>query len=196
MKNIFALAFLVLFSSCNTTKTVVENKKTEEIKKEVEQEVVQEITAKKDASGHLVGIANKESFADASFKPWFDSRYNEYTTDKETLDKLAVALKGYKIKGFMGTWCGDSKRGVPRFYKILDETGFNQNNFELITVNRGKKTPDNLQEGFNLIRVPTFIFFKDGKEVGRSVERPRETLEKDILKIVTNQPYKHSYDKS
>ena len=196
MKNIFALAFLVLFSSCNTTKTVVENKKTEEIKKEVEQEVVQEITAKKDASGHLVGIANKESFADASFKPWFDSRYNEYTTDKETLDKLAVALKGYKIKGFMGTWCGDSKRGVPRFYKILDETGFNQNNFELITVNRGKKTPDNLQEGFNLIRVPTFIFFKDGKEVGRYVERPRETLEKDILKIVTNQPYKHSYDKS
>ncbi len=39
----------------------------------------------------------------------------------------------------MGTWCGDSKRETPRFYKILDETGFNQNNFELITVIEIKK---------------------------------------------------------
>ena len=96
----------------------------------------------------------------------------------------------------MGTWCGDSKRGVPRFYKILEETGFDEDYFELITVGRNKKTPDNLQEGFDLIRVPTFIFFKDGKEVGRFVERPRETMEKDILKIITGATYKHSYDKS
>ena len=96
----------------------------------------------------------------------------------------------------MGTWCGDSKRETPRFYKILEETNFDENYFELITVNRSKKTPDNLQEGFNIIRVPTFIFYKEGKEVGRYVEYPRETLEKDILKIVTGQAYKHSYDKS
>jgi thiol-disulfide isomerase/thioredoxin len=96
----------------------------------------------------------------------------------------------------MGTWCGDSRRETPRFYKILEETNFDENYFELITVNRSKKTPDNLQEGFNIIRVPTFIFYKEGKEVGRYVEYPRETLEKDILKIVTGQAYKHSYDKS
>ena len=96
----------------------------------------------------------------------------------------------------MATWCGDSRRETPRFFKILDETGFNQNNFELIAVNKNKKTPDNLQEGFTIIRVPTFIFYKDSEEVGRYVEYPRETLEKDILKIVTGAPYKHSYDKS
>lgn len=96
----------------------------------------------------------------------------------------------------MGTWCGDSKRETPRFYKILEQTDFDENNFELITVNRSKKTPNNLQEGFNIIRVPTFIFYKEGKEVGRYVEYPRETIEKDILKIVSGQPYKHSYDKS
>ena len=96
----------------------------------------------------------------------------------------------------MGSWCGDSKRETPRFYKLLDETGFNQNDFELITVDRSKKTPDNLQEGVDIIRVPTFIFYKDGEEIGRYVEYPRETLEKDILKIITGQPYKHSYDKS
>jgi len=95
----------------------------------------------------------------------------------------------------MGTWCGDSKRETPHFYKILDQTGFNINNLQLITVNRNKKTPDNLQEGFDVKRVPTFIFYKDGKEIGRYVEYARESLEKDILKIVTGEAYKHSYDK-
>ncbi|WP_298782048.1 thioredoxin family protein [uncultured Polaribacter sp.] len=201
MKNFTILLLTIIFTACSANKKIIESEKQiqepviDKVEMKVEEKVIK-VTAKKDASGHLSGIANKQSFADPSFKPWFDSKYNTYITDKETISKLTEALKGYTIKGFMGTWCGDSKRGVPRFYKILDQTGFDQNNFELITVGRNKKTPDNLQEGFNLIRVPTFIFFKNGKEVGRYVERPRETLEKDILKIVTNQPYKHSYDKS
>lgn len=194
MKYTIILFYTIVFLACNSNKTTVKNENTE-----TNQEVVQEpreITAKKNESGYLIGVANKESFQDPSFKGWFDSRYNEYTTDKETISKLSSVIKGYTIKGFIGTWCGDSKRELPRFYKILDETGFNQNNFELITVGRNKRTPDNLQEGFDVLRVPTFIFYKGDKEVGRYVEYPRESLEKDILKIVTGAPYKHSYDRS
>ena len=194
MKNLLVLFSTVIFMACNSSKTSVENKKAE-IKKIV-REKAKEVTAEKNDRGYLIGIANKASFADASFKPWFDSRYSEYKTDAEVIEKLKPIINNYTIKGFMGTWCGDSKRNVPRFYKILEETGFNQDYFELITVGRNKKTPDNLQEGFDLLRVPTFIFMKEGKEVGRFVERPRETMEKDILKIVTGEPYKHSYDKS
>lgn len=199
MKNILTFFLIGMLAACSSNKTTVETNKTAEIKEVIQKEVVQAprlITAKKDTNGYLSGIANKDSFKDDSFKSWFNSRYSEYNVDKEIVDKLTTALKGYTIKGFMGTWCGDSKRETPRFYKILDETGFDQNNFELITVNRDKKTPDNLQEGLNIIRVPTFIFYKGNKEVGRYVEYPRETIEKDILKIVTGQPYKHSYDKS
>ena len=199
MKNILTFFLIGMLAACNSNKTAVETNKTAEIKEVIQKEVVQAlrlITAKKDTNGYLSGIANKNSFKDDSFKSWFNSRYSEYNVDKEIVDKLTTALKGYTIKGFMGTWCGDSKRETPRFYKILDETGFDQNNFELITVNRDKKTPNNLQEGLNIIRVPTFIFYEGNKEVGRYVEYPRETIEKDILKIVTGQPYKHSYDKS
>ena len=194
MKNILILFSTILFVACNSSKTSVENKKA--AIKEIVREKAKEVNAKKNDRGYLIGIANKESFMDASYKSWFDSRYSEYNTDKEVIAKLKEQINNYTIKGFMGTWCGDSKRGVPRFYKILEETGFDQDYFELITVGRNKKTPDNLQEGFDLLRVPTFIFMKDGKEVGRFVERPRETMEKDILKIVSGEPYKHSYDKS
>lgn len=194
MKNILILVSAIILSACNSSKTAIETKK-EEIQKIVRTKAKQ-VTAAKNDSGYLIGIANKASFADASFKPWYDSRYAEYKTDAAIIEQLKPIINDYTIKGFMGTWCGDSKRGVPRFYKILEETGFDEDYFELITVGRNKKTPDNLQEGFDLIRVPTFIFFKDGKEVGRFVERPRETMEKDILKIITGATYKHSYDKS
>jgi thiol-disulfide isomerase/thioredoxin len=94
----------------------------------------------------------------------------------------------------MGTWCEDSQLETPRFYKLLDSLKFDPNKLTMITVNRAKKTPDNLQEGLNIFRVPTFIFYKKNKEIGRFVEYPRETLENDILKIVSGQPYKHSYE--
>ena len=95
----------------------------------------------------------------------------------------------------MGTWCGDSKRETPHFYKILEEAGFNFKNLELITVNRSKRTPDNLQKGLNIFKVPTFIFYKNEKEIGRYVEYARESLEKDMLKITSGKEYKHSYQK-
>jgi thioredoxin-related protein len=81
-------------------------------------------------------------------------------------------------------------------YKILELANFNFKNLELVTVNRSKKTPDNLQNGFDIKKVPTFIFYKKGEEIGRYVEYARETLEEDVLKIVSGEAYKHSYDNS
>jgi thiol-disulfide isomerase/thioredoxin len=203
IKNTFLVLLTIACFACNSSKTTVEKKTVIENKtviekkvKEIVREKAKPITAQKNDRGYLIGVANKASFEDASFKTWFDSRYSEYKTDPLVIEKLKKEINKFTIKGFMGTWCGDSRREVPRFYKILEETGFDQDYFELINVGRNKKTPDNLQEGFNIIRVPTFIFFKDGKEVGRFVEYPRETLEKDLLKIVLEEPYKHSYDKS
>ena len=182
MKKLFLFVCVLVLTSCSTQQKVTETAK--------------KVTAVKNQSGDLIGVANKESFQEAPYSTWFNKNLNDYSTDATTITALKKELKGVTIKAFMGTWCGDSKRETPRFYKILDESGFDQNNFELITVNRDKKTPNNLQEGLNIIRVPTFIFYKGNKEVGRYVEYPRETIEKDILKIVTGQPYKHSYDKS
>lgn len=151
-------------------------------------------TPVKDPSGNLVGVANKENFLDEPFNEWFTPNYTSYETDKEIMAKLTPLLKEVTIKAFMGTWCGDSKEQTPVLYKILDEAKFNYRHLELITVNRSKVTPDNLQEGFNIERVPTFIIYKNDKEIGRFVEYPRESVEADLLKIVSGQPYKHSYE--
>jgi thiol-disulfide isomerase/thioredoxin len=175
MKYLFALLFTITLSSCSA------QKKT---------------NATKNDQGELVGFANKESFNQVPYNVWFTENFDTYKPDEATISSLKTALKGITIKGFMGTWCGDSKRETPHFYKILELANFSLNNLELVTVNRSKKTPDNLQEGFAVEKVPTFIFYKKDKEIGRYVEYARETLEKDILKIVSGKAYKHSYDNS
>lgn len=148
-----------------------------------------------DKDGNLVGVATKENFQVDPYKEeWFDYGYNEYELDQEIISKLKPLLENVSIKAFMGTWCGDSQEQIPVFYKIMDASGFDFEKLEMICVNRSKKTPGNLQKGLDIERVPTFIFFKDGKEIGRFVEYPREGVEADFLKIVSGKPYKHSYE--
>ena len=175
MKKIFLFLTLIIFLSCNAQK---------------------EVTAEKNKSGDLIGYANKASFNQAPYNTWFVRNFDNYQANETTITALKTALKGITIKAFMGTWCGDSKRETPHFYKILELADFNFKNLDLVTVNRSKKTPDNLQEGLNILRVPTFIFYKKGEEIGRYVEYARESLEKDMLKIVSGEAYKHAYDKS
>ncbi len=174
MKNLFFSILILSIMSCSAQKNTV--------------------TAVKDVSGNLTGVANKESFLAAPFNEWFAPNYDAYETNKEVIEKLKPLLKEVTIKAFMGTWCGDSQEQTPKLYKILDEASFNYDHLEMITVNRSKGTPDNLQEGFNIERVPTFIVYKNDKEIGRFVEYPRASVEEDLLKIVSGQPYKHSYE--
>ena len=152
--------------------------------------------AKQDRAGNLIGYAQKSDFLKRQYKRWFEYHYKNYQPEKKIVEEIKKNLSGISVLCFMGTWCGDSKRETPRFYKIMEQANFNfEKNFTLIVLNRLKKTSDNLQEGYAIRRVPTFIFYKKGKELGRYVEYPRESMEKDILKIITKQPYRHSYDK-
>ena len=124
---------------------------------------------------------------------WFNDFYGYYEVNKETEKKLKPLLEEVQIKAFMGTWCEDSQREVPNFYKIADFLKLNTNSIELVTLDKEKEKPDHLEDGFNITNVPTFIFSKDGKEINRIVEFPVTSLEKDMLSILSGQAYKHSY---
>jgi thiol-disulfide isomerase/thioredoxin len=153
-------------------------------------------TLMKDATGQLTGIHTKESFMQAPFSNWFQSRYDAYQPDTAVVKELKSAMKGVTVRAYMGTWCGDSKRETPNFYKLMDEMGYSPKNITMVTVDRSKSKPVDLVSGYDVKRVPTFIFYRGGKEIGRYVEYARESVEKDFLKIVSGQEYKHSYDRS
>jgi thiol-disulfide isomerase/thioredoxin len=119
------------------------------------------------------------------FKESYELEYLNYIPNNDLIQALKRPLSTTKITIVLGTWCGDSKLYVPHFLKVLDTAGFKEEHLSLIGVNREKKAAQGLIDHLNIDRVPTFIIFQNGKEIGRIVEQPDETFEKDILNILT-----------
>ncbi|MFA3782518.1 thioredoxin family protein [Melioribacteraceae bacterium 4301-Me] len=133
----------------------------------------------------LIGLINREAFADTNYAWWFDAEYKNYNVDSASLEKVIDKLNAYNIVIVMGTWCSDSRREVPRFFKILDYLKFPQEKIKMIAVDRNKKALDREIDKLNIEKVPDFIFYNGATEVGRIVESPKESLEKDISAIIT-----------
>lgn len=141
------------------------------------------ITDEKSGKPMLVGLCTRENLTkDTSFSWWFEAEYDYYTPEDSVM-KL-INLDSIKIVCVMGTWCSDSRREVPRFFKILDNLKFNEKNLFLYCVDRKKQAEGFDIDQFVIERVPTFIFYKNDSEIGRIIETPEETLERDILKIL------------
>jgi len=145
----------------------------------------------------LLGLITKDELMKDSFADWYNLQYDVYNVDAETLSSFQEELKNYEVTIFLGTWCGDSKREVPRFYKILEAANFPKSQITTVAVDNSednyKKSPTGEEKGLNIHRVPTFIFFKDGKEVNRIVEYPVVSLEEDIATIVLSKVYTPNY---
>ena len=146
---------------------------------------------------NLIGEVNKAALLEAPYNGWFQT-FDQYNPNPEMIDAIKKPIQEYDIEAFFGTWCGDSKRDVPRFYKILEAAEYDLNRLEIIAVgNEGslyKKSPDGQEVGKDITNVPTFIFYKDGVEVNRIVEnKVGKSLEEDVMKIVTGEEYKHKY---
>lgn len=145
----------------------------------------------------LLGKTDKNAFKHNDFD-WFQKNYANYLTNNNVINQCKDSLLNYTIKVFYGSWCGDSKRELPRFYKVLDEAKFNYNNIEVIAVDKSseayKTSPNGEEKGLNIHRVPTFIFYKKEKEVARIVEYPKQDFERDILTIIQGEKYTSNYN--
>src|SRR5699024_8834777 len=132
-------------------------------------------------------ITKKQMEESRYTKRWFEPRYKRYKPSGEAMETIKKNINDYKIVAFMGTWCPDSHRDVPRFYKILDEAGYDMDNLKVYALNHGMHSKTHEEKDLNITNVPTFIFYKNGKEVNRYVEHARQSLAKDIAKKVSGQ---------
>jgi thioredoxin 1 len=114
----------------------------------------------------------------------FLNSYPQEPIEQPFLEMIRQARGDVHVLVFLGTWCSDSKRDVPRFLRIADGTGMQPADYTLYALDRKKKSPDGLEQDYGIERVPTFIFLLEKKEIGRIVESPRTTLEGDILQIL------------
>ena len=137
----------------------------------------------------LIGECNRNVFTMEPFQEWYNFEYEEYTPEQTVIEKLKKQINYVlRIKIVMGSWCSDSQREVPRFYRIMDDAGIPDEKVELISVNRDKVVPGMDISALKIERVPTFIVYDGIKELGRIIETPAETLEEDLLRILVNKP--------
>ncbi len=133
----------------------------------------------------LIGPCDRDGLQSEVFAEYYKKEYGAYELDEANIKKIKALKKGVEIVIVMASWCHDSKEQVPRFFKILDEAGIKDSKLTLIAVNREKAAGETDISTLDIQRVPTFIFYKKGREIGRIVESPTSSLEKDMLLILT-----------
>lgn len=145
-------------------------------------------TDEKTATEILVGNCDFEGLMGCDFKNSYVANYNSYKPDSTTLIKLQDKLNNISCVIVLGTWCDDSKEQVPRFLKVLDSIkGQGLESLSFVCVDRKKDIIDpQLRPVENIILVPTILLFHGQEEIGRIVETPRVSLEKDLYEIVKN----------
>lgn len=145
----------------------------------------------------LIGTCTKSALQKEPFSEWFDKNYSDYKVNDTVTKKIKPLTTGKSFLLFMGTWCGDSKREIPRMLKILKDCGISKSQIKLVMVENHdstyKQSPGHEEFGLNIHRVPTMIVYENNNELGRIVESPVVSIEKDLFAILNGENYKPNY---
>lgn len=146
----------------------------------------------------LYGVIRKENMVDSPYAKWFVTNYDNYQPASSTVAALQkLSVKDISIDIYLGTWCGDSRREVPRFLKLLDQIPVLSKNVKIIGLGGSdslyKQSPGKEESGKGIFRVPVFIIYRNGVEVNRINEFPAVSLEKDLYAILNGNSYTPNY---
>lgn len=129
--------------------------------------------------------------SDSSFI-WFKENINKYKVKDSLALKIKPIISDIKMEVYLGTWCGDTKRMLPKFIKILDYVNYDLATVNFYALDHQKKGLNGIERKNNILYVPTIIFYRNGKEINRIVENHVKSVEADMLNILTNNNYRHS----
>ncbi len=124
----------------------------------------------------------------AAGQQWRD-KYDGYDPPADLLGVLRAHVgTGLAIDVYLGLWCRDSKNNVPPFIKILDRLDAAVPVRYFGVPRKSGRDVRYYVEEVRVERVPTFIFYRNGREIGRIVENPQAGMIEDMLDIVLKQP--------
>lgn len=128
----------------------------------------------------LIGPVERSAFQDSS---WYKDNYTLYTPTSELIRQIDSLSPGDSVSVVFGSWCSDSHMWVPMFLSIMDSTVL-AHRIGFIAVPESPGWRDQLTHGLDIKRVPTFIFYHNGKEIGRIVEEPKGDIGENIVAIL------------
>ena len=136
---------------------------------------------------HFLNSTGLEKDDVAVFLGSLQSDYSSYKPNKLVLDSIREIISVgniLKVDVYGGNWCSDTRYGMGGLTHVLDDLGMKKNDFRYIRVDKDKKIIGIKSEGIEISRVPLVIFLIDNKEIGRIIENPMESWEKNLLQLL------------
>jgi hypothetical protein len=120
--------------------------------------------------------------------PEWQRIFRDFLPDKDDVASIKNSLEdrsGVTVEVVLRSTCEDSRFQVPKYLKIQELLGEKQLTTTYVGVDRTRALPAEIVKVRKVDKVPTFIIYEDGKEIGRIVETPKETVEADLAKILS-----------
>ncbi len=118
--------------------------------------------------------------------PEWQQNYDKFQPESDLVGALKEKLgNGLEVDVYLGLWCPDSRNNVPPFLKILDQIG---GAIPIRYIGVQRKAASSIRyyvDKERVERVPTFIFYRGDKEIGRIVENPQAGMCEDMLEILS-----------
>ena len=150
-----------------------------------------EYLSKSGKATHLWGVHGVQALNSEPYSEWYEKSISKFEPNLSDLGDIDLLEKA-EVKIYIGTWCGDTKKWVPKFIELWKELDLSTDQIQLIALHNSqelyKQGPNREELGQNIHRVPTFSFTVNGEEIGRIVERPLHSLERDLAQIVKGVP--------
>jgi hypothetical protein len=105
--------------------------------------------------------------------PYWKRLYEAYQPNEQSVRDLAAMREETQLHITLGTWCGDSRREVPRMLKVLDLADNPKLTVKMTALSRGFEEPWDVIVDGKITNVPTVRAIRSGREVAKVVERPR-----------------------
>jgi thiol-disulfide isomerase/thioredoxin len=132
--------------------------------------------------GEMLGPLSRESLFERN--PEWQAVAAAYQPKPDCVEKLRALGREVKVEIFLGTWCTDSKAHVSEYFKILDLADTPLIQTACTGIPEAKENRSVYYQGRDIVKLPTFLVFVDGREIGRIVETPEKSVEEDLVKIL------------
>lgn len=150
---------------------------------------------------NVLGTMTLSEFEASADSAWLRQGMITYDPNADVIAELRTALEGVdEVVVYYGSWCGDSRSEVPKVVDVLESAGYPTQQLTFVgvapfedSITGYKQSPDGATVGHHVYRVPTIRLVRGGRELGRVLEKPLLSVERDLLAIASGADYSPAY---
>lgn len=144
------------------------------------------VQRRQNPSEPLVGLLTRQKI-EQDFPDWRNPKDEEDKPELTAAKDLGHVSQGALVTVYLGTWCGDSRRELSRWWRALDMLGTTPPfDIRYIGVDRQKQGP-HVASDLDLRFIPTFVVSREGRELGRVVESAPRGIEVEIKSLISGE---------